>query len=59
MSVIGWVGNLVWEGKGPFTDALCNQSRMNANGASAAAIAALLQGLSIGVKVIGPLLGLS
>jgi hypothetical protein len=47
-----------YEGKGPFTDALARQSAMNANAASAAAVAALLQALSIGSKVVGPLIGL-
>jgi hypothetical protein len=48
-----------YDGKGPFADALARPGAMNANAAFAAAIAALLQALSIGSKVIGPLIGLS
>jgi hypothetical protein len=48
-----------WEEKGPFADALKKQSEMNAKAAFTASIAALLQGLSMGAKVIGPLIGLS
>ena len=47
-----------WEGRGPFMDALNKQSRMNARAALTAAVAALLQGLAIAAKVIGPLTGL-
>ena len=48
-----------WEGKGPFADALAKQSDLNSNAALAAAIAALLQALSIAAKVIGPSIGLA
>jgi hypothetical protein len=45
-----------WEGKGPFADALKKISRLNANAAFTAAVAALLQGLSIASKVVLPVI---
>ena len=45
-----------WEGKGPFADALKKISRLNANAAFTAAVAALLQGLSIASKVVAPVI---
>jgi hypothetical protein len=47
-----------WEGKGPFSGALKAQSDKNASAAFVAAIAALLQALSIGATILGPYLGL-
>jgi hypothetical protein len=42
-----------WDGKGPFSDALAKQSRMNSHAALAATFAALFQALSMGAKVLG------
>jgi hypothetical protein len=47
-----------YEGRGPFANALKEQSDKNANAAFVAAVAALLQALSMGVTAIGPYLGL-
>lgn len=47
-----------WEGKGPFSEAIKLQSDKNATAAFVAAIAALLQALSMGVTILGPHLGL-
>lgn len=48
-----------WDGRGPFENALKSQSDMNARAAFAAAVAALLQALSMGAKVLRPYLGLN
>lgn len=53
-----------WEGKGPFTDALRKQARLNSHAAKGAALAALFQGLSLLFEMNGPpalahMLGLS
>jgi hypothetical protein len=42
-----------WDGKGPFSDALAKQSRMNSHAALAAAFAAFFQALSMGAKILG------
>jgi hypothetical protein len=47
-----------WEGKGPFSDAIKAQSDKNSSAAFVAAVAALLQALSMGVTILGPYLGL-